>query len=105
MDKEDNYEKETATRVFMKHGYAVGGSEDEVEEESFSLSKDGDGLDEPPVLSPPHTMDILSVRRPPVPVMVSADQISAHVLSLALLAVVDRELFHIIKHFPSFILK
>jgi len=96
MDSDDKYDDETDTRALMEHGYAVGGNE--IEEErvnSSSSSENGDGFYDPPVLSPPHTMDIPSVRRPPVPVMVPADRVSTHDLPLAApLAVVDRELFH-----------
>jgi len=47
-----------------------------------------------PVLSPIHTMDILSVRCPPVPVMVPADRVSTHNMPLAeTLSVAERELF------------
>jgi len=43
----------------------------------------------------PTQMDIPSVRRPPVPVMVPADQVSTPDLPLTdTLAVVERELFH-----------
>jgi len=80
--------------LLMELGYATASLKEEVEEESFSSSDDGGDFDEPPVISPPHTMNIPSVRRPPVPVMVLADRVSTHVLPLAPLAVVDRELFH-----------
>jgi len=83
------------TRVFMEHRYAIGGCEEKEKEFSSSSSENGDDYDEPPVLSPPHTMDIPSVRRPPVPVMVPADRVSTHDLPLAeTLSVVERELFH-----------
>jgi len=36
MDQYDDDEDETNTRVLMEHRYAVGGLEEEVEEESFS---------------------------------------------------------------------
>jgi len=78
MDKEYNYEDETITRVLMERGHAVGGLEEEVEEESFSSSEEGGEC-------------------PPVPVMVPADRVSTHDLPLAApLAVVERKLFHII---------
>jgi len=93
MDSGDEYEKETVT-------YEIGGYQKDVEHESHSSSSShsehGSDSDEPPILSPPHhTMDIPSVRRPPVPVMVPADRVSTHDLSLAAtLAVVEGELFH-----------
>jgi len=85
MDSEDEYEEETATRVLLEHGYAVGGCEEEIEpcSPSSSSSEYGSDHDGPPVLTPHHTMDIPSVRRPPVPVLVPADRVSAHDLPLA----------------------
>jgi len=60
MDSNDEYEDETNTRVLLEHGYTVGGNEEEVEQYS---SENGGDFDGPPVLSPPHTMDISSVRQ------------------------------------------
>jgi len=97
MDSEDEYEKETATRVFLEHGYAVGGREEEIKPRSHSSSSSEYGRDHdgPPVLTPHHTMDMHIVRRPPGPVIVPADRVSTHDLPLAApLAVVERELFH-----------
>jgi len=92
MDSDDECKDDADTRVLMEHGYPVGGyKEEEDRVNSFSSSENGDGFDEP-VLSPPHTMDIPSVRRLPVPV--PADRVSAHDLPLAALAVVEREFFH-----------
>jgi len=96
MDSEDDYEDRMDTRDFMEQGYATGGYEEEkVRANSSSSSEHGSDLDNPlPVLSPPHTMDIPSVRRPPVPVMVPADRVSTHDLPLAeLLAVVEESYF------------
>jgi len=79
----------------MEQGYAVGGCQEERERGNASSSENGDNYDDPPVLYPPHTMDIPSVRRPPVPVMVPADRVSTLDLPLAdTLAVAERELFH-----------
>jgi len=47
-----------------------------VKDESFSSFEDGGDFNEPSVFSPPHTMDISSVRRPPVPAMVPANRVS-----------------------------
>jgi len=68
--------------------YETGGYQDEREHDihspSSSHSEHGSDSEEPPILSPPHhTLDIPSVRRPPVPVMVPADQVSTHDLPLA----------------------
>jgi len=97
MDSDDDYEDRMDTRVFMEHGYALGGFEEERERaNSSSSSEHGSDIEKPPVLSPPHTMDIPSVRRPPMPVMVPADQVSTHDLPLAeTLVVVESELFPI----------
>jgi len=94
MDSSEEYEYGTDTRVLSDHGYAVGGYEKQVERYNSSSSENGDDFDNPPVLSPPHTMDISSVRRPPVSVMVPADRVSTHNLPLAAFAVVEKELFH-----------
>jgi len=76
----------------MEHGYAIGGYEEEVERYNSS-SDNGDDFDDPPMLSPPHTMDIPSVRGPPV--TVPAERVYTHDLPLASpLALVERELFH-----------
>jgi len=86
----------------MEYGYAVGGHEEEERERvnsSSSSSEYGDGFGEPPILSPHHTIDIPSVRRPPVSVTVPAELVSTHDLPLAPpLAVIERELFHIVVH-------
>jgi len=92
MDSGDEYEEETVTD-------AIGGYEEEIKRNSYSSSsspsKHGSDCDEPPVLSPHHTIDIPSVRRPPVPVLVPADRVSTHDLPLAArLTVVEKELFH-----------
>jgi len=81
----------------MEPGYTVGGKEDNEREmaNSPSSSENGDDYNDPPELSLIHTMDIPSVRRPPVPVMVPADRVSTHDLPLAeTLSVVERELFY-----------
>jgi len=59
----------------LEHGYAIGGYEEEIENHhsSSSSSEYGNDLDGSSVLPPTHTIDIPSVRRPPVPVMVPAD--------------------------------
>jgi len=112
MDSEDDYEDRMDARVFIEQGYATGGYEEEREKaNSSSSSEHGSDLDNPPVLSPPHTIDIPSVHRPPVPVMLPADRVSTHDLPVTEtlpadrvsthdlpltepLAVVERELFH-----------
>jgi len=95
MDSDDGYEFD------MDQGYTVGGKEENERERanSPSSSENGDDYDDPPVLSPIHTMDIPSVRRPPVSVMVPADRVSTHDLPLTeTLSVVERKLFHISMH-------
>jgi len=85
MDSNDEYEYGTDNRAHMEHGYAIGGYEEEVERYNSASSENGDDFDDPPVLSPPHTMDIASVCRPPVP----AELVSTHGMPLpAPLAVV-----------------
>jgi len=98
MDSDDGYEFNMETVVPMEQGYTVGGNEENERERANSPSstENGDDYDDPPVLSPFHTMDIPSVRRPPVPVMVQADRVSTHALPLAeTLSVVERKFFHI----------
>jgi len=93
MDSEDEYEEETVT-------YEIGGYQEDREHDSHSPSSShsehGIDSDDPPILSPPHhTMDIPSVRRPLVPVMVPADRVSTHDLPLAeTLSAAEGELFH-----------
>jgi len=89
----DEYDDMTDVRALLEHGYAVDGYEKEVGRHSFTSEDTGD-FDGPPVLSPPHIIDISSIRRPPVLAMVPTDRASAHDLPLAPLAVVERELFH-----------
>jgi len=98
MDSDNEYEDGMDTCVLMEQGYAIGGYKEEVEGANYSSSSEnGDDYDDPSVFSPPHTMDIPIVRRPPVPVMVPADRGSTHDLPVAeTLAVVKRELFHTI---------
>jgi len=62
-----------------------------------SSSEHGDEYDNPTTIPPLiQAMDIPSVRRPPVSVMVPADRVSTHDLPLAeyLSAVVKREKYH-----------
>jgi len=95
MDSEDDYENRMDTRVSMEHEYAIGCNDDEIERANSFLFENGSDLDDPLVFSPPHTMDIPSVCRPPLPVMVPADRVSTLDLPLAeTLAVVEKELFH-----------
>jgi len=96
MDSEDDYEYEINTQIPTEQGYAVENEEKRRKRaNSHSSSENRDDYDDPPVLSPIHTMDIPSVRRPPVPVMVPADQVSTHDLPLAeTLSVKEREVFH-----------
>jgi len=97
MDSEDDYEYNMDTRVLTEQGYAVGGCDEKRERanNSSSSSENRDDYDDPPIPSPPHTMDLPSVRRLPVPAMVPADRVSTHDLPLAeTLSVAERELFH-----------
>jgi len=96
MDSEDDYEYETDVPVPSEQGNTVRNEEIKREKaNSPSPSENGDDYDDHPVLSPIHAMDIPSVRRPPVPVMVPADRVSTHDLPLVeTLSVVERGLFH-----------
>jgi len=63
---------------------------------SPSSSEQGDEYDSPPSHPLIQAMDIPSVRRPPVSVMVPADRVSTHDLPLAeSLSAVEREKYHI----------
>jgi len=95
MDSESGNEDEMDTQDIMEHGYAFGSLYDYVEEEEIQTCVEGE-FDAPPVLSPPHTLDVPSVRGPPPSVMMSADQVSDHGRPLPLLGVVARDLFHTI---------
>jgi len=92
MDSGDEYEVETIT-------HEIGGYQEDRENDSHSPfsshSEQESDNEEPPILSPPHhTMDIPSVRRPPVPVMVPADRVLTHDLPLAeTLSAAEGELF------------
>jgi len=85
------------TQIPTEQGYAVGKEENKKDRaNSPSLSENEDDYDDPPILFPIQAMDIPSVHRPPVPVIVPADRVSTHDLPLAeTLSVVERELFHI----------
>jgi len=93
MDSEDDYEFNVETVVPGDRGHVT-----EYEREranSPSSSEYGDDYYDPPVLVPFYTMDIPSVRRPPVSVMVPANRTSTHDLPLAeTLSVVEGGLFH-----------
>jgi len=99
MDSDDDYEYNMDKQIPAEQDYAVGKDENKRERaNSPSSSENGDDYNDPLVLSPIHTMDIPSVRRPPVSVMVPANRVSTHDLPLAeTLSVVERELFHIYK--------
>jgi len=71
----------------MEDGYDVGGQTDHDGEE---LVYAGGEFDTPPSLSPPHIMDISSVRRVPTSAMASADEASAYGQLLLPLEVVER---------------
>jgi len=93
MDSEEDYEFDVDTVIPLERDHTI-----EYEKEranSPSSAENGDDYDSPPVLSPIHAMDIPSVRRPPISVLVPADRVSTHDLPLAkTLSVVDRGLFH-----------
>jgi len=93
MDSEDDYELDVDTVVPVRKDHMI--EYERKRANSPSSSENGDDYDNPPVLSPIHAMDIPSVRRPPVSVMVPADRVSVHDLPLAeTLSVVERGLFH-----------
>jgi len=82
------------------HAFAFGDHRATTSSPSPSSSSDQEDTDNiiPPVSKQPliQAMDIPSVRRPPVSVMVPADRVSTHDLPLAesLSAVVKREKYH-----------
>jgi len=100
MDSEEDYDYEMDAHVPTEQGYTVGNEEIRREKANSPFSSEnGDDYDDPPVLFPIHAMDIHSVRRPPVPVMVPADRVSTHDLQLAeTLSIVERGLFYICTH-------
>jgi len=89
MDSDEDYEFDVDTVVPVERGQSL--EYEKKRTNSPSSSENGDDYDSLPVLSPIHAMDIPSVRRPPVSVMVPpADRVSAHDLPLAeTLSVVD----------------
>jgi len=102
MDSEDeDYEFDVDPAVPFEHDRTVGyRSQRATSPSSSELGDDSDN----PIERPSHpliqAMDIPSVRRPPVSVMVPADRVSTHDLPFAesLSAVVEREKYHI--HIP-----
>jgi len=93
MDSDDDYEFNVETVVPVEKDHIK--EYERKRSNSPSSSENGDNYDDPPVLSPIHALDIPSVRRPPVSVMVPADRVSTHDLPLAeTLSVVERGLFH-----------
>jgi len=93
MDSDDDYEFDVDTVVPVEKDHTI--EYERSRANSPSSSENGDDYDSPPVPSPIHTMDIPSVRRPPVSVIVPADRVSAHDLPLTeTLSVVERGLFH-----------
>jgi len=93
MDSESGSEDEMDTQDITEHGYAVGGLYEYVKKKDIPAYTRGE-FDEPPVLYPPHTLDVPSVCGPPPSVMTSADSISAHGHPLLPHRVAARELFH-----------
>jgi len=94
---DDDYEFDVDTVVPVEEEHII--EYERKRANSPSSSENGDDYDSPPVLSPIHAMDIPSVRRPPVSVMVPADRVSTHDLPLAeTLSVVEGGLFHIVYH-------
>jgi len=73
MDEESATDTELYTLGPSEHDYASGG----LSEYEKGVDKWGE-FDPPPTLSPPHTMDISSFRRPPTSLMTSADWVSTH---------------------------
>jgi len=89
MDSDDDYEFDVDTVVPVKKDHIV--EYERSRANSPSSSENGDDYDSPPLL----TIDIPSVHRPPVSVMVPADRVSTHDLPLAeTLSAVERGLFH-----------
>jgi len=80
MDSDEDYEFDIDSVATVKKDYLIESERNRAN--SPSSSENGDDYNSPPVLSPNHAMDIPSVRRPPVSVMVSADRVSAHDLPL-----------------------
>jgi len=94
MDSDEDYELDLDSVAIVKKDHVIE-SERNKANSPFS-SENGDDYNSPPV-SLIHAMDIPSVRRPRVSVMVQADRVSAHDLPLAeTLSAVEGGLFHII---------
>jgi len=72
MADESDTDVELDTLAPLEHDYASGGFS-EYEETVCTW----DDYEKPPTLSPPHTMDVPSVRCPPASLMMQADVISA----------------------------
>jgi len=72
MADDSDTDTELGTLGPLEHDYASGGLS-EYEETACTW----DEFDSPPTLSPPHTMDVTSVRRPPASLMTPADVVSA----------------------------
>jgi len=98
MDREDeDYEFDVDSAVPFEHDRTVGyRSHRTTSPSSSDLGDDSDNPIERPPQPLVQAMDIPSVRRPPVSVMLPADRVSTHDLPLAesLSAVVDSEKHH-----------
>jgi len=93
MDSDKDYEFDIDSVATVKKDHLIESERNRAH--SPSSSENGDDYNSPPLLSPIHAMDIPSVRRPPVSVMLPADRVSAHALPLAeTLSPVEGELFH-----------
>jgi len=93
MNSDEDYKFDLDTVVPVKKNHRI--EYERKRANSPSSSENGDDDDIPPMLSLIHAMDIPSVHRPPVSVMVPADRVSAHDLPLAeTLSAVKGELFH-----------
>jgi len=100
MDSEEYYEIDVDSVATVKKDHLIESNRNRTH--SPSSSENGDEYNSPPLLSPIHAMDLPSVRRPPVSVMLPAYRVSAHDLPLAeTLSAVEGELFHLFTLFTN----
>jgi len=93
--EDDDYEFDVDPVVPADNDHTIGYESNRAT--SPSSSEQGDEYDNTPFPPLLHAMDIPSVRRPPVSVMVPADRVSTHDFPLAeSLSAVEREKYHII---------
>jgi len=93
MDSDEDYEFDLDSVAIVEKDHLIESERNRAN--SPSSSENGDEYNSPPMLSHIHAMDIPSVRRPPVSVMVPTDRVSPHDLPLCeILSAVEGGLFH-----------